>query len=142
MSDPTPITTPAGYAPAYAVGFADPAENLILVSDAERLPVASAPPAPAALAGQAALSAQAGPFAAVSGRIVSVTLGGTWEGTVSLLRSTDGGITLSPLRVAGQPWAQFTAPGCEQAWLETEEGATFFLDIQLSSGTLDYRVSQ
>jgi hypothetical protein len=142
MSDPTPIETPAGYAPAYAIGFADPAQNLILVSEADRLPVAFLPPPPDALVGQAAASAQVGPFEAVPGRIVSVTLRGSWEGTVSLLRSTDGGATLSPLRVAGQPWGQFTAPGCEQVWLETEDGASFFLDVQLVSGTLDYRVSQ
>ena len=28
MPDPSPITAPAGYATAYAVGYADPAENL------------------------------------------------------------------------------------------------------------------
>ena len=142
MPDPTPISTPAGYAPAYAIGFADSAQNLVLVSKTERLPVALTPPAPEALTGEAAASVQAGPFEAVPGRIVSVTLSGTWAGTVVLLRSSDGGTTLVPLRVAGQPWGQYTQSGCEQAWLETEDGASFYLDIQLVSGTVAYRVSQ
>lgn len=141
MSDPTPIAAPAGYAPSYALGFADPARNLVMVSEETRLPIAAAAPAPAALAGQASASMQAGPYLAVPGRIVSVTLDGAWEGTVTLLRSTDAGATLSPLHVAGEPWAQFTRPGCEQAWLETE-GASFYLDIQLASGSVAYRVSQ
>ena len=67
MSDATPIETPAGYAPGYAVGYADPADNLILVSETDRLPVASFPPAPAPMAGQASAPGLTGPFEAVSG---------------------------------------------------------------------------
>ena len=142
MPDPYPIEAPAGYAPAYAVGYADPAEDLILVSESERLPVAAAAPALAPLVGQSSVSTQAGPFDAVPDRVVLVTLGGVWEGTVRLLRSIDGGATLHQLRAAGEPWAEYTQPGCEQAWLETQEGASFYLDIALASGTVDYRVSQ
>lgn len=142
MPDPTPVSLPAGFAPAYAVGFSDAAENLVLVSDSLRLPVAPVPQAPAALSGQTSVSLEAGPFDAVPGRVVTVTLGGEWEGTVSLLRSIDGGTTRAALRVAGQPWAIYSVPGCEQAWLESEEGASFYLDIRLVSGTLAYRVSQ
>jgi hypothetical protein len=65
-----------------------------------------------------------------------------WDGTVRLLRSTDGGATKVPLRVGGASWAEYTQPGCEQAWTETEEGTSFYLDIALNSGTIDYRVSQ
>ena len=50
MSDPTPIKAPAGYAPCYAVGYADPADNFILVSESDPLPVVSFPPAPPPLA--------------------------------------------------------------------------------------------
>jgi hypothetical protein len=142
MPDPSPITAPAGYATAYAVGYADPAENLILVSESERLPVAAAAPAQAAMVGQSSVSTQAGPFHAVPDRVVLVTLGGVWEGTVRLLRSIDGSATLHRLRAAGEPWAEYTQPGCEQAWLETQDGASFYLDIALASGTVDYRVSQ
>lgn len=138
----TAISTPAGFAPAYAVGFSDPDGRLALVSSVSPLPVATSAPAPAALSGEAAASQTAGPFAATAGRVIVVSLDGVWQGTVQLLRSTDGGTTKAPLRVGGSAWAQYTTPGCEQAWTETEEGVTFYLDIVLNSGTVTYRVSQ
>jgi len=142
MSDPTPISAPAGYAPTFALGFADPDTNLSLVSNGRRLPVAVAPPAPEPLSGETSASTIAGPFATTAGRVVTVALEGEWQGTVRLLRSTDGGVSQSSLRVAGAAWAEYTASGCEQAWSETEEGVSFFLDIALSSGSVTYRVSQ
>ena len=142
MSKPIPISFPSGYAPGYALGYADPDRNVVLVDEQDRLPVALAAPSPAPLEGQAAVSGESGPFAAVPGRVVLVELNGTWDGSVRLLRSVDGGATRSPLRVAGEPWAVFTANGCEQAWLETEAGASFYLEIALDSGSVTYRVSQ
>ena len=141
MSDPTPIHTPAGYASANAIGYAGSAENLVLVSEASPLPVASTPAAPPALVGYSASPGVVGPFEAVAGRIVSVTLRGVWQGKVCLRRSTDG-TTLVPLRVAGEAWGEYDRPGCEQAWLETEDGVSYFLELQLVSGVVDYRVSQ
>jgi hypothetical protein len=142
MSDPTPISLPAGYAPAFALGFADSTHNLNIVSDGLRLPVAFAGAAPPPLSGETSESLVAGSFAATPGRVISVTLDGEWDGTVRLLRSTDGGTTMTPLRVGGSPWAEYTSCGCEQAWTETEEGTSFYLDVALNSGTLTYRVSQ
>jgi hypothetical protein len=142
MSDPTPISAPAGYAPAFAFGFADPNANLVLVSGERPMPVAVAAPPAEPLTGTAAVSTVAGPFAATAGRVVTVSLDGEWQGTVRLLRSTDGGVSRSALRVAGATWAEFTTSGCEQAWSETEDGASFYLDISLASGTVVYRVSQ
>jgi hypothetical protein len=133
---------PAGYAPAFALGFADATHNLNIVSDGLRLPVAVAAPPPAPLAGQATNSVVAGPFAATAGRVITVTLDGVWDGTARLLRSTDGGTTMVPLRVGGAAWAEYSASGCEQAWTEVEEGVSFYLDIALNSGTVAYRVSQ
>jgi hypothetical protein len=126
------ISTPAGFAPAYAIGYSDLSGRLALVSNAAPLPVATLAPAPIALSGAATASQIAGPFAATAGRVIVVTLDGVWDGTVRLLRSTDGGAS----------WAEYTQPGCEQAWTETEEGTSFYLDIALNSGTIDYRVSQ
>lgn len=137
-----PISVPAGFAPAYATGFADAGGQLALVSHASPMPVATAAPAPAPLAGQTSASTVAGPFAATVGRSIVITLAGDWSGTARLLRSTDGGATLIPLRVAGDPWAEYRESGCEQAWCETEEGVSFYLEVTLVSGTLDYRVSQ
>jgi len=139
---PTPITVPAGYAPAFAVGFSDPSEQLTIVGEGARLPVSVAAPAPAPVAGQSSVPELVGPFNATAGRVVSVTLGGAWEGTVRLLRSTDGGTTKVPLRVGGIDWGEYTSPGCEQAWVESEDGASFYLDIALVSGSVAYRVSQ
>jgi hypothetical protein len=133
---------PAGYAPVFALGFADSTDNLSIVSDGLRLPVAFAASAPPALAGQTAVSTVAGPFAATPGRVITVTLGGDFDGTVRLLRSTDGGATMTPLRVGGMAWAEYTAPGCEQAWTESEEDVSFYLDIALTAGTVAYRVAQ
>jgi hypothetical protein len=141
MTSP-PISVPAGFAPVYAVGFSDIGGKLALVSDVEPLPVTMAAPAPAPLAGQASASEVAGPFEATPARVIVVTLDGEWNGTVRLLRSTDGGLTKVPLRAGGLPWAEYSEPGTEQAWLETEEGASFYLDILLTSGSLTYRVSQ
>jgi hypothetical protein len=141
MSDPTPIHTPAGYASANAIGYAGSAETLVLVSEASPLPVASMPAAPPPLVGYSASPGIVGPFEAVAGRIVTVTLRGMWQGKVSLHRSTDG-TTLTPLRVAGEPWGEYDQPGCEQAWLETEDGVSFFLDLQPITGVIEYRVSQ
>nr|WP_166178358.1 hypothetical protein [Altererythrobacter segetis] len=138
----TSISVPAGFAPAYAIGFSDMTGQLALVSEAARLPVATAAPAPAPLAGQTSASEVAGPFEATPARVIVVTLDGQWQGTARLLRSTDGGLTKQPLRVGGLPWAEYSEPGTEQAWLETEEGASFYLDIALTSGSLAYRVSQ
>jgi len=136
------ISTPAGFAPAYAVGYSDSSGQLALVSNAAPLPVATSAPAPVALSGAATASQVAGPFSPTAGRVIVVTLDGVWDGTVRLLRSTDGGATKVPLRVGGANWAEYTQPGCEQAWTETEEGTSFYLDIALNSGAVDYRVSQ
>ena len=138
----TTIAVPAGFAPAYAVGYAHDDGQLALVSNAAPLPVSTSAPAPAPLAGQAVASQLAGPFNPTVGRVILVMLSGEWTGTVRLLRSTDGGATRVPLRVGGATWGEFSQSGCEQAWLETEEGASFYLDVALDSGTLDYRVSQ
>jgi len=141
MTSPS-IAVPAGFAPAYAVGFSDTGGHLALVSDAAPLPVATAAPAPAPLAGQSAASEVVGPFEPTAGRVIVVTLDGEWDGTVRLLRSTDGGLTKLPLRVGGTVWGEYAASGCEQAWSETEEGTSFYLDIVINSGTVAYRVSQ
>ena len=136
------ISVPAGFAPAYAVAFSDTGGQLALVSDAAPLPVTTAAPAPMALTGQSATSEVVGPFDPTVGRVIVVTLDGEWSGTVRLLRSTDGGLTKLPLRVGGLPWAEYSEPGTAQAWLETEEGTGFYLDMALNSGTVVYRVSQ
>lgn len=137
---PQPISTPAGFAPVYAVGYSD-SGNLSTVSNASPLPVAVAPRAPAlALAGSATASGQFGPFAPAPGLATTLSLSGTWTGTVAVLRSTDGGATRLPLTAGGQPWARFTANCCEAVWEESDPQATLWLDVTLASGSVSYRM--
>lgn len=149
----SPVRLPAGYAPAFAVGYADESGNLVLAGATDPLPVAlgsgtievqaveSAPP-PAPLAGSASSSGLAGPFAPVAGRLVTLALAGSWEGTVQLMRSTDEGATRLPLTAGGLPWGVYTGNICEPAWFESEVGAELYLDITLASGEVDYRIAQ
>lgn len=142
MTQPPEISVPAGYAAAMAVGFADDASALAVVSRDRPLPVIFGAASPTMLQGNTSVSQQVGPFDAVAGGIIVVALSGTWSGTVQLLRSSDDGVTIAPLRVGGLVWGTFTKSGCEQVWSETQTGVTFFLDIDLQSGTLEYQVSQ
>lgn len=139
-----PISVPAGFAPAFALGYSDAQSRLTMVTASAPLPVslsnAATPPAP--LTGQTAAAAVAGPFNAVAGLPVIVALSGSWTGTVQVLRSTDGGVTKLPLRVGGADWGTYHESGVEQAWVDNESGVSFYLDITPTSGTVAYRVSQ
>ena len=141
----TPVKTPGGFAPAIAIGQSDESGNLTLVDAGNPLPVRlseATGPAPDALTGQTGASGRAGPFIPRAGRAVYLQLSGTWEGRVDVVRSVDEGASVAPLTIAGSPWAQFTANACEAVWEENEAGAQLYLEIDLVSGTLDYRVSQ
>ena len=139
-----PIAPPASYVTPAAVGFADAAGDLTLVSHANPLPVgqpqgaAAAPP----LSGTANGTQIVGPYAPVPGRPVHLQLGGEWTGTVRLQRSSDDGATLSDVTAGGLPWAVFDGPANEAVWQESEDGVTLHLAIALIDGTLTYRVSQ
>lgn len=149
----SPVKLPAGYAPAFAVGYADESGNLVLAGLADPLPVTldsgtievqavEAAPPPDPLSGSASSSGLAGPFAPVAGRAVMLALSGSWEGTVELTRSTDAGATRLPLTAGGLPWGVYTANACEQAWFESEDGAELYLEITLASGEVAYRIAQ
>ncbi|WP_394269259.1 hypothetical protein [Qipengyuania sp.] len=149
MSDSIPLQTPAGFAPAFALGLDDGTGHLALVSDARPLPVMSLSAsnsgpaaAPQPLAGETSVSVRVGPFAPAPGRTIVLTLSGEWEGTVRLLRSVDNGVTCHPLTLAGAPWGQYAANACEPVWTENEEAATLWLECSVTQGTLSYRVAQ
>ena len=153
MPSTTPIKSPAGYVPAFAIGYSDADGTLAVVDSLTPLPVALSgsqpvnvtsytPPAPAPLEGSSALSAVAGPFAPVAGRPVVMTLSGVWAGTVQLRRSTDGGVTRHPVTVGGIAWGRYSANACEPVWEEQESGVQLYLDIALTSGTIAYRIAQ
>jgi len=125
MPATNPIKTPAGYVPAFALGFSGPTGDLEIVDSVKALPVEvsstdplvvlpyAAPP-PAAIEGTSASNVLVGPFVPATGRPVVLTLAGTWEGEVQLKRSSDGGTTPYPLTA----WARYVANACEPVWEE------------------------
>lgn len=139
---PTPIASPAGYATANAMAYADGDGNVAIVSSQQPLPVQTKFVAATPLTGSTTATGVFGPFVPTLDRSVMLALSGTWSGTVKVLRSTDGGATRVPLTVAGSVWAQFTGNCCEAVWDESEAGATLYLDVSLTSGSLAYRLAQ
>ena len=143
MPAQTPIQLPAGFAPAFALGFSDANGDLVLARDSAPIPVTQGDRIrPAPLQGSASASTLVGPFSPVPGISVIIELGGSWAGTVQLQRSSDGGSTLRDVTMGGSQWGRYGANVCEPVWDESEPGAQLFLSISLQSGTLDYRVSQ
>jgi hypothetical protein len=112
------------------------------VTNSAALAVSVNPPTTTALAGSASASGVIGPFTPVLGRAAVLMLAGSWAGTVKVSRSTDAGATRQPLTVAGSPWAQFTGNACEAVWEESDPTARLYLEITLTSGTVNYRLSQ
>ena len=151
MPDKTPITSPGKYVTPTAVGFANSHGELALVTNDAPLPVIITnrgggdstiitPPTP--LAGQATQSVVVGPFTPNPNLPIHLQLSGQWKGTVALERSTDGGKTRQGLTIGGARWASFSGNVNEPVWQEVEAGASFWLNIQLESGEITYRVSQ
>ena len=62
---------------------------------------------------------------------------GTW-----MLRSTDGGTTRLPMTIGGSGWGSFQGNCNEPVAEESVAGATYYLAIAVTSGTLSYRVTQ
>jgi hypothetical protein len=138
-----PITAPAGYYPPFALAFANGSGDGQVVGPVHPLPVALAAPADSTpLAGSTSASGVLGPFTPTAGRAIWLSLSGTWAGSVTVKRSTDGGTTKLPLTVGGLPWARFTANAYEPIAEEGPGGATYYLDVTLASGTLAYRLAQ
>lgn len=153
MPPTKPISLPAGYAPAFAIGYSGPTGDLAVVDGATPLPVAlsastvlsvqqASVTAPAALEGSATAALLTGPFTPQAGRPVMITLSGTWQGQVQVQRSADAGATRHKLTAAGLPWGNYTGNACEVVWIENEDAARLYLDIAVTSGTLTYRIAQ
>ncbi|MFN2098880.1 hypothetical protein [Altererythrobacter sp. MF3-039] len=143
MPPQTPIQLPAGFAPAFALGYSDENGDFVLAKASSPFPVASGDRTrPEPLKGTTLVSILAGPFSPVPGISVMLELSGSWSGTVQLRRSSDGGATMHDVTLAGAQWGNYAANACEPVWEESEPGAELYLDIAINSGTLTYRVSQ
>jgi len=143
FSVPNPIQFPSGYAPAFAISYSDDLGGAKLVSNGQPMPVIPvAVNRPVALAGTASASGNAGPLEITAGRPVILTLSGTWTGTVTVQRSTDGGTTRNGLTAMGQTMGQFTTNACEPVWEDVEDGVQLYLNVALQSGSVTYRMGQ
>lgn len=143
MPTDLPVMAPGGFAPLSAIGFTQPDISLSPVTLNNPLPVSlTAPDAPQALAGTTATSTLIGPFTPAINRPVVLALGGTWSGSVKVLRSADNGATKLPLTAGGMPWAVFTTNCCEPVWEENTNGRELYLDVAVSAGSLTYRMEQ
>lgn len=137
-----PIMSPASYVPHVAVGFANADGTAASVNANAPLPVSVTTATTPPLTGTTSTSGVIGPFLPLVGRSVILTLTGNWSGSVQLLRSIDGGATKIPLTLGGAPWALYTVSCCEAVWDESEAAAQLYLQVTISSGTLNYRIAQ
>lgn len=143
MPTQTPIQTPAGFAPAFALGYADESGHLVVAKPSAPLPVSAGDrPRPSPLEGSTAVSALVGPFTPVPGITVMLELSGSWTGAVQLQRSSDGGTTLRDVTMGGAQWGYYSGNACEPVWEESDPNAQLYLSVTIGSGNLDYRVSQ
>lgn len=101
------------------------------------------PAATTALDDTLSATGQSDAFVPELGRPIVLTLSGSWEGTVRLLRSTDEGATCLPLTYSnGMPKAVWTGNMNAPVVEETVAGASYYLDFVRTSGTLSFRLEQ
>ena len=160
------VNSPAKYVLSTAIGFSGANGDLTLVTPDAPLPVVvslsdigagtgsgagtgtgtgtstgtGTPAEP--LEGKADASTAAGPFVPTRDAPMHLQLSGTWEGSVTLERSIDGGKTRQGVTAGGMPWARFTDNVNEPVWQESGTDATFWLQITLQSGQVSYWLSQ
>lgn len=140
------VQTPGGAVNGSAIGYGPKDGAWTAVTPASPLPVTTMPAQAAStstpLAGSSATTQTVGPFTPQLGRPINLRLTGTWTGSAQLLRSVDAGATRTPLTIGGSSWGSYGANANEPVWTETEAGATYYLALTVSSGTVTYRVAQ
>ncbi len=138
------IDTPAGYVPLNAMSFANSDGAAVTVARNDPLPTVVYPIAapPNDLTGTTMVADIAGPFVPMSGWPIWVTLSGSWHGKVTVLRSTDGGETKTPLTAAGSPWAVFERNVQEIIAVETSASASYYLQVEPTSGAVIFGFAQ
>ncbi len=87
-------------------------------------------------------TATIGPLTPQLGHPVQVVWTGTWTGTVFVGTSTNNCTTVTPLTVAGGPWASYTANANESVDTPTVSGPVYCAKATIASGTLTYKVTQ
>lgn len=139
------IKSPAGFVPGVAISFGADGAAATMVTASDPLPTRAvfAPAATPPLAGMTSASAMLGPFAPEAGRPIMLTLSGSWSGSVQMLRSADGGVTRLPLTYSdGSAKPVWTAALNAVVAEEMVAGATYYLGVTMTTGTLAYRMEQ
>lgn len=145
MATPPLVDAPAGFVPVGAIGFDAIGDPAVPVSASNPLPVraATAAAGSAPLSGTASASTVAGPFLPELGRAIVLTLSGSWSGSVQLLRSVDGDATQLPLTASdGSPKARWTGNLNAAVAEESVAGASYWLAVTITSGTVSFRMEQ
>ena len=143
--DSLTVGVPAGYVGIEAIGFGAVGAEMTAVTPASPLPVATTVIAATStpLTGSSGTTGAAGPFVPQLGRAIRVVLSGSWTGTVQLLRSIDGGTTRLPITYPdGSARGSWSTNINSRVVEESEAGATYYLAITLSDGTLSYRIAK
>jgi len=138
------IEAPGHFVPQIALSFGESGAPALPIHEASPLPVRTInlPAASTPLAGSADADVVAGPFVPEPARAIWISLSGSWTGTVTVTRSIDGGLTRLPLTMGGDPWARFTGNANEPIGEESAAEASWYLDIEVSSGAVTYEVRQ
>jgi hypothetical protein len=140
------IQFPAGWAPGTSICVKQANGTCAPVAADNPLPTAAAGVATAtsaALTGTATTTSTVGPFTPNLGRVIWLTLSGTFSGSVTLLRSRDGGTTKLALTYSdGTAKPTWTTALNTPVTEETVAGATYYLSITLTSGSVSYRLEQ
>ena len=93
------------------------------------------------IVGQFTANGTSDTFVAVPGRNLWVSLTGTFNATVTLMRSIDNGTTWAPITVGGSAYGVFTGPVQEALTAESESGVQYRLDCRpFVSGPVPYRI--
>jgi len=145
MMDDVQVEAPGGFVPQIALTFGARDGAAVAVDRANPLPTRAVTAAAGSvpLAGTMGESGVAGPFAPDLDRAIVVTLSGEWSGTVTLLRSSDGGATRRPLTfIDGSAKGVWSNNVNTAVGEESVAGATYYLQFARGAGTLAYRVEQ
>jgi hypothetical protein len=139
------VGAPGGFVPQIALTLGARDGVAVAVDRTNPLPMRAIATAAASvpLAGTLTDRGIVGPFTPELMRAITVTLAGEWSGTVTVLRSSDGGTTRQPLTfVDGSAKGVWSGNVNTAIGEESVAGARYYLQFVRVSGTLSFRVEQ
>ena len=96
-----------------------------------------------ALVGSTSVDAASAHFTPQLGRDMYLTLTGTWTGSVQVQRSTDNGASWNNITIGGgQVWGRYTGNCDEVVDTPTDGSAIYRLNIDITTGSVAYRLGQ